>query len=287
MRKIKFLSPCLLAITILWSAFGHDACSAQSIPKRIISLAPSVTEELYLLGAEDSLIANTTYCVTPPGAETKEKIGDITKTNLEKIVSLKPDLILATSLTNSKTIQKLEDLGVRVIIFPAPKNYAYLCDQFLELGVAVGKEAQAKEIITQSREKVAVIKARTAGLAKPKVFIEIGAKPLFTANKDYFINDFVELAGGINIAQDAKVGTYSREEVLRKNADVIIIVMMGVAVEKEKEVWQKFKDLSAVRNNRIHVIDSRRVCSPTPVTFTETLSEIAGYLHPELSKGNQ
>jgi len=287
MRKIKFLFPVFFAIIILWRVFSHDACASQSLPKRIVSLAPSMTEELYLLGAEDSLIANTTYCVTPLAAEAKEKIGDITRINLEKIVSLKPDLVLATSLTNSKAIQKLKNLGIEVMIFPAPKNYAYLCDQFLELGKAVGKEAQAKAIIAESKERVTAIRARTAELAKPKVFIEIGAKPLFTANKDYFINDFVELAGGVNIAQDAKVGTYSREEVLRKNADVIIIVMMGLAVKKETEVWQKFKDLNAVRDNRIYVIDSRKVCSPTPVTFVETLNKIASLLHPELSRGKQ
>jgi len=287
MRKYGFLVPIFFVTFMLWTIFIDDAHASENHPKRIISLAPSMTEELYLLGVEDSLIANTRYCVTPPAAGTKEKIGDITKINLEKIVSLKPDLVLATSLTNSKTIQKLKDLGIEIMIFPAPKNYVYLCDQFLELGKTVGKEAEAKAIIAESKERVMAIKAGTAGLAKPKVFIEIGAKPLFTANKDYFINDFVELAGGVNIAEDAKVGTYSREEVLRKNADVIIIVMMGLAVKKEKEVWQKFKDLNAVRDNRIYVIDSRKVCSPTPVTFTETLNEIAGLLHPELSRGKQ
>ena len=284
MKERRFLLTVLFAASILWCVFADDAYALQGRPKRIISLAPSVTEELYLLGVEDSLVGNTTYCVTPPEAVAKEKVGDITRINLEKIVSLKPDLVLATSLTNSKAIQKLKNLGIEVMIFPAPKNYAYLCDQFLTLGKAVGKEAEAKAIIAVSKEKVMAIKAVTAGLDKPKVFIEIGAKPLFTANRDYFINDFVDMAGGVNIAQDAKLGTYSREEVLRKNPDVIIIVMMGIAVEKEKEVWQKFKDLNAVRDNRIYVIDSRKVCSSTPVTFVETLNEIAGLLHPELSR---
>jgi len=287
MKGRRLLFVILFVAPILWCAFADDAYALQGRPKRIISLAPSVTEELYLLGVEDSLIADTTYCVTPPDAVAKEKIGDITRINLEKIVSLKPDLVLATSLTNSKAIQKLKDLGIEVMIFPAPKNYAYLCDQFLTLGKAVGKESEAKAIIAKSKEKVMAIKAGMAELSKPKVFIEIGVKPLFTANEDYFINDFVDMAGGVNIAQDAKLGAYSREEVLRKNPDVIIIVMMGIAVEKEKEVWQKFKDLNAVRDNRIYVIDSRKVCSPTPVTFVETLNEIAGLLHPELSRRKQ
>jgi len=285
--KIKKILPVFFALIMLWSASGYNVCVAGNLPKRIISLAPSMTEELYLLGVEDSLIANTRYCVTPLAARDKEKIGDITKINLEKIVSLKPDLVLATSLTNLKAIQKLKDLGIEVMIFPAPKDYAYLCDQFLELGKAVGKEAEAKAIIAKSRERVIAIKSVTTGLVKPKVFIEIGAKPLFTANKGYFINDFVEMAGGVNIARDARTGSYSREEVLRKNADAIIIVTMGLAVKKEKETWQKFKTLNAVRDDRIYVIDSHKVCSPTPVTFVETLNEIAGFLHPELYKGRQ
>lgn len=274
----------IFAILMLGSIFSGDAYAAEGYPKRIVSLAPSITEELYLLKVENSLMGNTTYCVTPPPAKHKEKIGAITKVDLEKIVGLKPDLVLATSLTSPKTIQKLMDIGIEVKVFPAPKSFESLCGQFLELGKAVGKEAAAKEIVAAAEEKVEAIKAATAALGKPKVFIEIGTKPLFTANRDYFINDFVGLGGGTNIAEGSKIGTYSREEVLRQNADVILIVTMGLAGEKEKETWQEFKALNAVKHDRIHVIDSRRICSPTPVTFVETLEEITALLHPELSE---
>lgn len=284
MRKQGLLVPVFFAVFMFWSIFLNDTHALENHPKRIVSLAPSMTEELYLLRAEDSLVGNTTYCVTPPAARCKEKVGAITKINLEKIVSLKPDLVLATSLTNPKTIQKLKDLGIEVRIFPAPKNFTSLCEQFLELGKAIDKEVDARGIIAATEGKVAVIKARTTVLIKPRVFIEIGAKPLFTANRDFFLNDFVELGGGTNIAKDSKIGTYSREEVLRRNADVILIVTMGLAGEKEKESWQKFKTLNAVKHGRIYVIDSRKICSPTPVTFVETLEEIAALLHPELSK---
>lgn len=284
MRKYGLLVPIFFAAFIFQVIFVDDAHTSENHPKRIISLAPSMTEELYLLRAEDSLVGNTTYCVTPPAARYKEKVGSITKVDLEKVVGLKPDLVLATSLTNLKTIQKLRDLGIEVRIFPAPKNFTSLCEQFLELGKAIGKEVDTKEIIAAAEGKVAAIKARATAFVKPRVFIEIGAKPLFTANRDYFINDFVELGGGMNIAEDSKIGTYSREEVLRRNADVILIVTMGLAGEKEKEAWQKFKTLNAVKHGRIYVIDSRKICSPTPVTFVETLEEITVFLHPELSK---
>ncbi len=284
MKERRFLFVILFAAPMLWRAFINDAYALQDHPKRIVSLAPSMTEELYLLGAENILIGNTTYCVTPPAARYKEKVGSITKVDLERIVGLKPDLVLATSLTNSKTIQKLRDLGIEVRIFPAPRNFTSLCDQFLELGKAVGKEPEAKEIIGAAEEEVARIKSRAAALIKPKVFIEIGAKPLFTANRDYIINDFVDLAGGKNIAEDSKVRAYSKEEVLRKNADVILIVTMGFAGGAEKEAWQKFKMLNAVKHDRIYIIDSQEICGPTPVTFVKTLEEISIFLHPELSE---
>lgn len=192
--------------------------------------------------------------------------------------------MLATSLTNPKTIQKLRSLGIEVKLFPAPKNFTSLCDEFLELGKAVGREPEAKEIVKVAEGKVAEIKSRTATLMKPKVFIEIGTKPLFTANKDYIINDFVKLTGGKNIAEDSKIGVYSKEEVLRNNVDVILIVTMGFVGETEKEAWQKFKMLNAVKHDRIYIIDSQKICGPTPVTFAKTLEEISFLLHPELLK---
>jgi len=270
--------------TMFVGIFPVSGDAAQDLPKRIVSLAPSMTEELYLLGADSCLVGCTTYCVTPPEARNKEKVGAITTLDMEKIVALKPDLVLATSLTNPKAIQKLEDLKIEVKVFSAPKDFTSLCTQFLELGRAVGRERQAQEIIATAKGKVDAIKARTSGLNKPNVFIEIGARPLFTANRDYFINDFVEMAGGTNIASDAKIGVYSREEVVRRGADVILIVTMGIAGEKEEETWRTFTTLKAVKEKRIHIIDSRKICSPTPVTFVETLEEITALLHPELSK---
>jgi len=282
MQEKRLLLSILFAVVTLWCGFVDNVYASQASSKRVVSLAPSLTEGLYLLGAEDGLVGDTTYCVTPDAAKYKEKIGTITNIDLERIVTLKPDIVLATSLTNPKTVQKLKDLGIEVKIFPAPKDFISLCDQFIELGKAVEKVTKAKEIVAVAREKVAGIQARTAGLFKPKVFIQIGSKPLFTANKSYVVSDFVELAGGINIAKDAKVGTYSREDVVRKNADVIIIVTMGIAAEKEKESWQRLRALNAVRNNKIYILDSRKVCGPTPVTFVETLDKVASLLHPEL-----
>lgn len=253
-------------------------------PCRIISLGPAITEEIYLLGAEDKLIGNTIYCQTPSDAKNKEKVGTIRDVNVEKIVSLRPDLVLTTPVTSMSDIEKLKGLKINVVSFGTAKNFIEVCEQFLELGKIAGKEERAASIIKEAASKVNLIKTRVADFAKPRVFVQVGAKPLYTANGG-FIHDYVVCAGGINIAFDSSSGSdysaYSREEVVEKNPDVILIVTMGIVGEQEKDMWKKFSGINAVSNNRIYIVDSHRLCSPTPVSFAEMLSEVAALLHPE------
>ena len=109
-------------------------------PKRIVSLSPAITEALYVLGLEEAIVGVTIYCQKPPRAQTKEKIGTLMEPDMEKIVSLKPDLVLAMSLTSPKEIQKLKNLGLKVVTFQIPQDFNLLCDFFLQLGKVVGKE---------------------------------------------------------------------------------------------------------------------------------------------------
>lgn len=254
----------------------------ENYPRKIISLGPAITEELYLLGIEDRLIANTIYCKRPLEAQKKEKIGTVIQINVEKIVSIKPDLVIATSLTSPKAKEKLRNLGIKVVTFPTAKNFPQICEHFLELGKIVGREKEAREIIWQVKMRVDIIKKKVKDLPKQNVFAQVGTRPLFTVTKDSFVNDFMEFAGGINVAKDAKSGLYSREKVLKDNPDVIIIVTMGIVGEQEKEIWQRYKVLKAVENNRIYIIDSYKLCSPTPLSFVEGLEEIVKILHPHI-----
>ncbi len=253
-------------------------------PQRIISLGPSITESLCLLGLENRLVGITNYCERPPEIKKKEKVGGVIDISVEKILSLKPDLVLATSLTDPKAVEKLRKLGINVVSFSSPKNFEEICEQFLELGRITGQYNVATRLIKTVKEKVKYLGKEVKGLPKPSVFIQVGAKPLFTVAGDSFINDFINFAGGENIARDLRSGFFSREEVLRSNPDIIIIVTMGISGEQEKENWQRYSNLKAVRNNRIFIIDSYKLCSPTPVSFVETLEEVITLLHPERKK---
>jgi len=121
------------------------------------------------------------------------------------------------------------------------------------------------------------------GLKKPKVFVEIGARPLFTVTRDSYINDIIKRAGGINIASDTKSGLYSREEVVKQNPDVIVIATMGTTGYAERNFWLRFRTLKAVREGRIYIVDSYKICSPTPLSFVESVELLVKLFHPELA----
>lgn len=261
---------------------GFTAYAKNIFSERIISLGSAITEQLYLLGLEDKIIGVTTYCQRPARAKQKKKVGTVIEVNIEQIVSLKPDLVFATPLINPKAKEKLRNLGIEVITFSAPKDFTEICEQFLELGKLTGREQEAQNILKRVNEQIISIKQKVKGLSQPRVIVQLGAKPLFVVTKDSFINDFIEFAGGINIGPKDKSGLYSREKVLNDNPDVIIITTMGIAGDEEKKDWQKYKVLNAVKNNRIYIIDSYKLCSPTPVSFVSTLKEIMSILHTNL-----
>jgi iron complex transport system substrate-binding protein len=274
-----------IGVILFWGVFflfvlGHTlAVPASSVPHRIVSLVPNITEELYLLGTQDRIVGVTIYCQRPPEAQQKERVGAVVEVNIEKIISLQPDLVIASPLTDHNQIQKLRDVGVRVEVFQAPRDFKALCNGFLQLAYMVGREQRAHEIIKQAEGKLAVIERKVKRLSKPRVFVQIGDKPLVAAGGDSFIDDFVAFAGGVNIAREVKTSVYSRDEVLRKNPDIIIIAKMGMAGEREKDAWMKYKTIRAVQTDKVYTVDPYRFCSPTPPSFVEQVKELVRLFH--------
>ncbi|MEW6089129.1 MAG: helical backbone metal receptor [bacterium] len=270
-------------VLILFVFFVFQQGNFSGNPLRIISLAPVLTDELYLLNVPDKLIGCTVYC---KAEDRIERVGTVMEVNLEKIMSLKPDYVLASNLTDVNAVKKLAEVGVNVVVFPLAKNYEELCGNFLKLGKIAEREKEAKEIISDSKKKVDLLKTKVRGTRKTSVFVQLGSKPLFALTGDMFGNDFIEFANGINITKGLKSGLYSREELLKNDPCVILISDMGITGEEEKKEWEKYSMLQAVKNKKIFIIDSYALCSPTPVTFPETLKFIAELLHPEIKTLN-
>ncbi|MDD5707981.1 MAG: helical backbone metal receptor [Kiritimatiellae bacterium] len=255
---------------------------AATTPQRLVALGPSLTRQLYLLGATNLLVGITTYCPQPDGAPPIERIGSVVDPNIERIVRLRPDLVMTTSLTDRRRVDGLRALGIPLAEFRAARTFDEICTQFLELGRLAGRETQAVAIVHQARSAVESLRFKDgAGVARTRVFIQIGARPLVTAGPDSFLNDLIEMAGGDNIAKDAAFSAYSLEAVLAANPECILIVTMGLAGPDERDTWRRYDNLAAATSNRIYLIASDLVCSPTPASFVEALALVAGMLHPK------
>jgi len=284
LKKNLFFQICFLCLLVLQAA-DAVADTKTIVPKRVISLSPVITETIYLLNAQDLLIANTSYCNVPVAAQFKKKIGSVTQMNVEKIMSLQPDLVIASSLSRDKQIKILRNQKIKVLKVKNPKTFVQMCEITMEIGRVLGVEKNAEKIIKQAEKKVEQIKHKTAMLPKKKVFIQIGMKPLYSANKDSFINEYIKYGGGINIVENERTGIYSREQVITQNPDIILIATMGTskkAGEIEKLRWMKFKFLNAAIKQQIFVLDPEFICSPTPVTFAKGLQDVAVLIHPDL-----
>lgn len=242
---------------------------------RIVSLLPASTQSIYYLGAEDMLVGCTNYCKAAQN-DNKEIVASVIKPNIEKIISLKPTIVLASDFLSSKDIETFQRFGIQVEIFPMPSSFNQICDQFIRLGRLVKQENKAVSIIKEAKDKMLKIEqAPILNDSKPRIFMQIGADPIYTVTSDNFMNDYIIYNGGVNIGESLTSGAIGREFVLSANPDFIFIVTMGIVADKEIEEWKKFANIKAVTNNRIFTLDSDIACQPTPITFVETLETMS------------
>lgn len=241
---------------------------------RIVSLAPSVTKELESLNMTGNIVGATSYCSI--SKKNKELIvGTATEVNIEKILLLNPDIVIASGLTKQTTINTLKNNGITVHFIKKMKSFDDICNQAIELGKLVGKADLALSIVNRSRQSVDSMQCLIPSRHnKLKVFFQIGAKPIFTVIPNTFMNDYIIFSGCENLAADMKRGTITRESVLRRNPDIIFVVTMGIVGDEEKETWESYTELNAVQNKKIFIIDSNIACTPTVLSFTETLEQV-------------
>lgn len=248
-------------------------------PQRIISLAPSLTKSLYMLDAKDLLVGCTSFC-TLQNPDDAEVVASAVKVNLEKAMMLKPDLVLTSSLTSPETKRAFENLGVEVMYFPYPKSYQEMCDYLLRLGEKIGRKELAEKLVAESKARLAKVIASVPKTGhKPRVFMQIGANPLFTVVPHTFMQDFIDFSGCENIAGDLEIGSITREGVLVRNPDIIFVILMGSVSADEKDKWENYPALNAVKNNKIFVLDSEKTCSPTPLDFVDALEQMIGLIY--------
>jgi iron complex transport system substrate-binding protein len=245
---------------------------------RIVSLAPSITREVEELGMADHIVGATSYCDI-----TKNNkgliIGDAINVNVEKILLLKPDVILTTPMTKKSTLDLFKEYGIKVYVEGKQSSFRDICKHFEELGTHVGRHGKAMSIIGKTRTRIdSIRKTIPEDVKGQKIFIQIGADPLFAVIPNTFMDDYIKFAECKNVTEGFSKGIISRETILERNPDVILIATMGITAQEEKKRWESYKGLNAVKNGKVFVIDADVACVPTVMNFGEAFEDIVNLI---------
>jgi iron complex transport system substrate-binding protein len=252
----------------------NDTLRFEDYPKKIVSLAPNLTEMIYALKSENKLIANTTFCNFPEDAKSKEKIGDLFSIDYEKIIALKPDLILMTVEGNNKgSYEKLNDLNFKAFV-SNPRDYEGIINTFSDMGKLTGKTTFADSLISVWNEKFEKIKSESLKRERKKALLLISLNPLISASGKTFINEYLKYCNLANIAEDSPVNypVFNREEILKRDPE-IIIVQQNISKDDLLTQFPEWKNLSAIKNNMIIEIDPDLYFRPGP-RFIEALEDL-------------
>ncbi len=260
-------------------------------PNQIISLAPSLTQTVFALGAEDRLVGRTRFCLWPPEAVAIKSIGGPAVPEIESMLALKPDLILATTLTPIEVVRQIEALGVPIVIFKQEGVEGTFSDMQV-IGRLTGTAAQADAAIQklEKRRRDLSEKVDAIGL-RPRTLLLYGVDGLYSAKVGTFPSDMIELAGGDNVVKTTASDwpQLSMESIIEWNPE-IILVTLRISGEENKLVdnviagWKedtRWTTVSAVINQRIYILDDTLMSVPGPLMI-ETAETIAKVIHPDL-----
>ena len=255
--------------------------------KRVVSLAPSITEIIFALSKEDLLKGVSRFSDFPAAAKKLPRVGSYVHLDLERIVALKPDLCIGIKDGNPiAVVRKLEHLGIPVYAVD-PRDLNAVLETITQLGRLLGADEKADAIVSDMRARIERVKALVATSPhKPGVFFQIGVSPIVSAGTETYIHELIVMSGGKNLAEGpVPYPRYSREQVLGLSPDVLMITSMarGASFDRVKKQWSKWPSMPAVQNNRILLMDSNLCDRPTP-RLIDGLEHIAKAIHPELYK---
>ena len=277
-------SPISLHAGVFRDYLGRDV-ALHPIPMRIISLAPSITEMIYFLGLGDRLVGVTRFSYFPKEAQKKPKVGVYTDINVEKVITLNPDLVIATADGNNRgDVEMLEEAGIPVYVIN-PRKIDQVLDTTERLGEICGVPDRAKRLVRPLRERVMRVVEAVRDKGRPIVLLVINVRPLMSVNRGTIHHDIIQLAGGRNMTEDQPF-TYPKlnmEAVLKRRPDVIIISSMdrGGEFERAREKLFRWPTLPAVRKGNVYLIDSDLIDRPAP-RIVSGLEEMARLMHPEI-----
>jgi iron complex transport system substrate-binding protein len=264
---------------------GAGEAGAATAPKRIVTLAPSCAEMVAGLGLGGAIVGVTEYTDWPARAKTLPKVGSYVKFNVEAIVALKPDLVVATDDGNPPaTLRRLERAGLRVVTLTL-RDFAGIQQSMLRLGAIAGRTAEARRAVAEMTRVAGCVAARTRAAKKPRVLFAYQLAPVVSSGKGTFTTELLAMAGAnsvtANVAQSYP--HLSNESIVAGAPEVIVVSSMSPETDAER--WRnwlsRWSSMPAVKNRRVHMIDSTNVDRPSQ-RIVLGLTLLARTIHPAL-----
>ncbi len=284
---------------VLWTVFSSPETAAVNAladfqtPRRIVSLVPAVTEMLFAIGAGDAVVGISSFDRYPPEALGRTRVGALVDPDVERMLSLKPDLVIVYG-TQGDLIARLERAGVPMFNY----EHAGLPDitaTLRALGARVGYAGAADRLATEIEREIAAIRSRVARRQRPSTAVIIGREPgglrgIYASAGIGFLHDMLEAAGGDDVFADvARQNLQVSVEILLARAPQVIIEVhppegwTPERLTRERNLWQAFPGLPAVRNDRVYLIADDAVLVPGP-RVVEGIRRMAEVLHPGVWK---
>lgn len=249
-------------------------------PHRIVCLVPSITDDVFALGAGGDVIAISDYVQYPAEAKSKPSVGSISDPSLEMLVALHPDLVLGMPHANNQaTLDQLQHLGIALYLVD-PHGVAGILHTISSVGVATGRQSEAQALVARLTRRIQAVQAGVKGKPVVDVFMPVSYDPVITIGKGAFITEMIALAGGHSITDDINQEWphISMETVVARAPAALLMLRGGrttITSLKDREGWNT---LPAVREGRVYFLD-KRMDFPSPIAI-DALEDLARQFHP-------
>jgi iron complex transport system substrate-binding protein len=271
-----------LAPSRLAAGGGQDERLSAGGAKRIVSLAPSVTEILFAIGAGERLVGVCSFCDYPAEVTKIPRVGTFTAPSIEAIVAARADLVIAArGPATMRAVEAVRRIGVPVLIVEDATLVA-VWEAIEDIGRHTAREEEAARLTDRLRRRLDAVRSTVAGTTRRRVLVVVGQVPLIVAGAETFVDDLIRVAGGVNVAADAGQPwpRLSLEAVLAWAPEVIIDSALGHEQGADSGLWSRFPTLPAVRDGRVHAYRSFAALRGGP-RLADAAEEFARLIHPE------
>ena len=277
-RPLLHFLPLLLLLPLLVGCHKASQQEDETQAPRIVSLVPSVSDQLYDLGCDSLLVGCTSYC-SRAVADSVTVVGSAIQTNLELLIAQRPTLVFASDFTAPQTISALENAGIKVIQFTNPASYDAIQAQYRQIAEIVGASDLAEQRLAEINQRVDWLKQLNATRPwHPRAFMQIAFDPLFGASTSTYMNDLITFSGCTNIVTVAGNGQLSLEYVVEQDPEVLFLITNHGSESGSEESWYKLRSVTAVQKKAYCPLPGSIVSQPTPQHFVEALQLMTDYL---------